>query len=103
MASVRIEQQAVVTIASGGTALPLASSSIPVASIVIQAEYTNVGRISIGNSSVSSNTGIEIGPGDTFTLSVETLHKVGEFDLKDIYVVSGTAGDKVRILAFRRN
>jgi aspartate-semialdehyde dehydrogenase len=26
-----------------------------------------------------------------------------EFDLKDVYIVSNTSGDKVRILAFRRS
>ena len=98
----KIEARSVVTVVSGGTAVPLSATSLPVSSIIIQAEYTNIGRVSIGDSAVTTSTGIEIGPGDTFTLNIESLAKVGEFDLADVYVVSNTAGDKVRLLILRR-
>lgn len=100
--AIKLEIQPVVTISSGGTSKPLSTTSIPVTSVIIQAEYTNVGRISIGDAAVTSNTGMEIGPGDTFTISMESIYKTGEFDLADIYVVSSTSGDSVRVMTFRR-
>lgn len=101
--SVKIEALSpLVQIATGSVAVPLKLTSLPATSIIIQAEYTNIGRISIGDSAVTTSTGIEIGPGDTFTLSIESVSKVGEFDLADVYVVSNTAGDSVRVLVLRR-
>ena len=83
-------------------AVALSSTSLPVSSVVIQAEYTNVGRIVVGDSTVTNTTGLELGPGDTTSISMESLHKQGEFDLADVYINSTTSGNKVRCLAFRR-
>lgn len=100
--AIKIATQAVVTIDSGGVAKQLASSPIAVTSVIIQAEYNNVGRISIGDSTVTTSTGIEIGPGDTFSLTVESIKDIGELLLNDIYVISNTAGDAVRLMIYRR-
>lgn len=100
--AIKIEAQTVVTITSGGTARPLSSFPLPCTSVIVQAEYTNIGRISIAGAEVTTSNGIEIGPGDTFSLNIESISRIGEFDLADIYVVSATTGDKVRVLAFRR-
>lgn len=100
--AIKIETSSVITIDIGGVAKQLASAPIAVTSVIIQAEYTNVGRISIGSANVTSSTGIEIGPGDTFSLTVESIKDIGELLLNDIYVVSNTAGDKVRVMIYRR-
>jgi hypothetical protein len=94
----------IITIASGGTAVPLSATSLLAASITIQADRNNVGRISIGDSTVTTSTGIgELGPGDPAVIEYSgNSRDSAEFDIKDIYVVSGSAGDIVRVSIMKR-
>jgi len=103
MASLRLVTGSVITISSGGTAEALSDTSLPLSSLSIQAAPSNTGTIYIGDSSVTTSSGFGcLAAKDSTEISVESLFKTGEFDLKDIYVISATTGDKVRIAYFRK-
>jgi hypothetical protein len=89
-----------VTIVSGGTAYPVAATATPVASVTLQADYNNVGRISIGGPDVSNTNGIQIAPGEAAV--IEYPHDTTEFILNEIYVTSASAGDIVRVTYMKR-
>lgn len=91
------------SLASSNVAQQVASSAIAVASLTIQAESTNTGSIFIGDSTVTTTSGIEVGPGDCAVLE-GPLGPRGpeEFLISEVYIVGANAGDKVRLSAFRR-
>jgi len=92
-----------VTITSGGTARPLSATSILVTSITIQASFTNVGKLSLGDSTVTTSNGIEIPPGDTCTIDAPMgMRGPEELDISTIYVVSATTNDSCKVLSFKR-
>ncbi len=93
-----------VTVASGGTAVKLTANETWVTSVTIQAEFTNVSKICLGDSTVTTSTGIQIPIGDCATIDAPQGPRGGaeEFDLSKIYINSSTTGDGVRIIAFGR-
>jgi hypothetical protein len=88
-----------VTISSGGTAVRLSSSKRLALGAVVQANYSNVGRGSIGSSTVTTSTGTEIPAGDAANITPPEgpAGAAAEFDLSEIWIVSGTSGDTYRI------
>jgi hypothetical protein len=85
-----------------GTAVPLSSSALAVKSIVIQANANNVGSIAIGDSTVDLTTGMLLGPGDSMTLSAEADSRYNDFDLSEVFAYSGSSGNIIRVMGFRR-
>lgn len=80
-------------ILTGATALALASSSTPVAVVLIKARRANAGIVYWGNSNVTadenaSTGGYQLDPGDMVTVATA--------DLADEYI-RGTSGDGVTI------
>lgn len=93
----------VITIGVGSQAYPLASEYLPAASITVQAEYNNVGRISIGDSTVTPSTGIQVAPGESAVIEFPASAKfTDEFNLETIFVTSASSGDKVRVVYIKR-
>jgi len=92
-----------VTVVSAGTAYPLSAVHTAVTSVTIQAEFTNVSKLVVGASNVSSANGVEVPPGDTALIMVPERGKASdEFFLDEIFITSTTSGDKARIVAWRR-
>lgn len=93
-----------VTIASGGVAYQIYPTQLFAASITIQAGYDNVGRISVGDDSVTPSNGIQVAPGESAVIeySVGSARHTEEFDLSKIYVTSASAGDIVRVSYIKR-
>lgn len=101
--AVKIATLPVVTVVSSGTAVPVHPSLLYVTSITIQADYTNVGNIYVGDSTVTTLNGLEIPPGDAAEITADNS-KAGseEFDISQIYINSSTTGNKAKIAVFRR-
>lgn len=59
--------------------------------IVVQSLSTNTASVYIGDSTVTTGTGLELEPGDGVNLPVQ--------DSAQIYCISGTAGQKLRVMA----
>lgn len=86
----------------GGAAVPLTATPLAVRSVVLQASTTNVGSVAIGDSSVDLSNGMLLGPGDSMTLAAESDPKYGEFDLSEVFIFSGSTGNVVKVMGFRR-
>lgn len=78
------------TVATAGTAEALAASTT-VKSVVIKALYSNTGTVYVGDSSVSSTTGIELAAGDSVALEID--------DLSKIYLDVSVSGEGVSYIA----
>lgn len=93
----------VVTCTVSGDPYPAFPTTYFVDSLTIYAEVTNTGNVYVGDSSVSSATGIPIAPGDTAEIDLDMGSKAGEeISLDDVFVVSSTSGNKVRLTALVR-
>lgn len=87
-----------VEIASGSVAYPItADQGIFAGSITLQADYNNVGKISVGSADITPGTGIQIAPGETAVIEPPANAKAtDEFAVYLIYVTSASSGDIVR-------
>lgn len=101
--AIKVATLPVITVSSANTAVALHSTTLYATSITIQAEYTNVGNVAIGDSNVTALNGLELPPGDAAEITADNT-KVGseEFDVSQIFVNSSTSGNKVRIAVFKR-
>lgn len=85
------------TVAAGGTAEPLSTSTTRVTSVAITAETDNTGIIVVGGSAVvaalATRKGTPLNAGDTLTLDIDQL--------SDIYIDTTVNGDGVTYLATR--
>jgi hypothetical protein len=93
-----------ITIADSNIAQRLSASTIYVASVTIQADYNNGGRISVGGENVDNTNGIQIEKGESAVIEFPANHAgfTDEFDLKEIWVVSTSTNDKVRVSYIKR-
>lgn len=93
-------------ITTGGVARPVsdaAAADRPVSSLTITALDSNTGDMYVGDSSVVAGTGTPLPPGAVAVLTGDEIRGITEeFYLSDVYINSGTAGNKVRLLAFQR-
>lgn len=93
--------QAIVT--SAGTAVPVYSSKLAVTSITLQALFTNVGKIYVGSSTVTSSTGIEIPPGDVITIDAASVRgHQEEIYADEVYVNATSSNDAVKVIMIVR-
>ena len=92
-----------ITVAIANQAYPLSDEHISVTSVTIEAEFTNVSHIAIGSSVVTTTNGIQVPKGDT-ALIEGPRRPTGsdEFFLDEVFVTSSSAGDGVRIVAWKR-
>lgn len=82
------------SVTSAGTAVQLAAISTSCLSLVMSANDTNTGKIYYGGSTVSSETGAFIFPGQTVELRIDDVQKV--------YIDADTSGDGVKYTYFSR-
>lgn len=80
----------------------LTDSNIRVAAVTLQAERSNTGYVYVGDNQVSStNYGVDLGAGDSITISAETFGSgSADISLKDIWLAVSVAGDGVAVLYF---
>ena len=91
-----------VTVSSAGTRVACSASTLPVASVLIQADTSNTGYLYVGDNTVSSTKGISLSAGDAIEFSVSVNGRTDELDLADIYLDAQTSGNKGRITVLRR-
>lgn len=102
--AVKLQTLDPITIAVANTAYPLSSDHIAVAEVTIQAEFTNGSKILIGAANLSSTNALQIPPGDTgLIVGPNRSGFTEEFYLDEVFVTSTNAGDKVRVVAWRRS
>jgi hypothetical protein len=87
-----------VTIAIGSQAYPItADAGLAAGSVTLQADYDNVGKISVGSADITTGTGVQLSPGETAVIEPPANSKAtDEFLLFLIYVTSASSGDVVR-------
>lgn len=97
------------TVTTAGTRVPLvaaASSATPFSSLIIQAKHGNTGYIYVGDSTVSSTLGIEIGiPVASSTppsLEISSGDELNISDLSEVYIDSSINGEGVNYLYVQR-
>lgn len=88
---------------TANVAQPLSLDHLAVASATVQAEDGNIGNIFIGASGVTTSTGVILAEQDPAVIEAGNRgHGSEEFYLDEVYVVSGTTGNKCRVAAFVR-
>lgn len=85
-----------VTIATAGTRQQLTATSTAVLSVIVQADSLNTGKIYVGDSSVSSSSGIELAAGEAFVIEPQYFGD-NEINLSDIYLDTATNNNVARI------
>ena len=91
-----------ITVSSAGTRVACSSATLPVASVLIQADVSNSGYLYVGDVTVTSSNGIALSAGDAIEYSIDVNGRADELDLKDIYLDAQTNGNKGRITVLRR-
>lgn len=87
-----------VTVATAGMAQAITTLQRPSMSVLVQASKDNVGRIFVGDETVSSANGIELDPGEAKEITPEEVGRSSEeVILADIFVDSQFDADSVRI------
>lgn len=88
-----------VSVASAGTRVRLTTSKLGASGIIFQANASNTGNIYIGDVTVTSSNGMALAPGDTLTISSQSLDGImdSELLLNDFWLDADTAGNSVRV------
>lgn len=92
-----------VTLASA-TPTKVSNTHIAITSLTIQAEDSNTGNVYFGDDTVNSTDGFFIMPGNTAEITADSFGRGGteELFLDEVYLYTDTAGNSVRLGAFRR-
>lgn len=90
----------VVTVAN--TRVPVSTGPLAVRSVILQAAPTNVGVCVVGDETVTSENGMLLGPGDSMTLAAENDSRYNDFDLSDVFILSTSSDNKVKVMGFKR-
>ena len=98
--AVKLQALAPVTLTLSNTAYQLSSTPMAVTSVTLQASYSNAAKVCFGDSAVTASSGLEIPPGDTAEITADV--KGQEFYLDEVYLISSSAGQVVRAVAFVR-
>ncbi len=86
-------------VTTAGTEVRLKASRTTVSSVLIQAKGTNTGNIYVGDSTVSSTTGIKLTAGQTLPISTDHKEMLGQIlDLNTIWIDSSVNGEGVILL-----
>jgi hypothetical protein len=87
------------SVSSAGTRVQLSSSSVPVNSIIIQADSGNTGLIYVGDSSAASANGIILGAEDSLIISgSDRRGSIDQLLPSDIYIDASASSQGVRWL-----
>jgi len=102
--AIQLSTEDPIIIAASNVAQPIAAVSRPVTSVIVQADSGNSANVYVGDSTVTTSNGLEIPPGATVDATGDNVGRGGDDEMMsgDIFVISGTAGMKVRIAIFKR-
>lgn len=78
-------------VTTAGTAVQITTTNTGIHTVVVRAKIANTGKIYVGASTVSSTTGLELGPGDAITVTTGNL--------ANIYLDCSVSGEGVTYLA----
>lgn len=76
-----------VSVSTPGTAVPLTATSTLVSIVTIKANSANVGAVYVGDSSVTSTTGLVLSAGESVDVKIDDINK--------IYIDAANSGDGV--------
>ena len=88
-----------VTVTTPGTAVPLSTSRIYTTAFAVRAKLTNNGNIFLGDSTVTSSTGMFLQPGETNEKTAQNVSRgvIQTFELSKIYIDAQNGGEGVII------
>lgn len=97
------ETLGVVTVTSANQAYPLSETPKLAVSISIQANYNNIGRIAIGDSTVTPTTGHLLDKGEAAVIELPPdTRMAADFAVDKFYITSASSGDSVRVTVLKR-
>jgi len=76
-----------------GTDKQRLSDDFPTYTVVLKADDDNTGNIYVGNSDVTTSSGLRLSPGQSLSIDIDNLNKV--------YVIADTADQKLYVLWLR--
>lgn len=92
-----------VTIATAGTPVQLNPADWQATSLLIQADPLNTGSIYVGDTTVSSSTGIALSAGQTLSITPDEIRAHSEgIVMNDIWFDTATGGNAARITYLKR-
>lgn len=92
-----------IELVNANQAYALGPSNILATSVTIQADFTNSGKIVIGDAAVTALSGQEVPAGDSAVIEADQVHgRTEQFALSDVYVTSSQANQRVRVFLFDR-
>jgi len=101
--AIKLKTLNAVTVTQAGVRKRLSETSILVYGVSVQSSRTNTGYQYMGDENVTSSNGYEFGPTDVAELPPPNGSKEPmQFDIKDVWVDSSTAGAEFRISAWVR-
>ena len=99
----KLNTNAVVTVASAGTAVAVNTTETPVTSVVIVAGTGNTNNIYVGDSTVSAANGIPLAAGKDISLGSDDIpRQADELFLNDIFIDTDTNGNTARVAFIKR-
>jgi hypothetical protein len=101
--AIKIATFPAVTLTSG-QATACYGSALALHTLTIQAEDNNTGNIYVGDETVSTTSGVIVPPGGSVDITASVLNqgRSEEFLISEVYCTTGTTGNKVRLIGFRR-
>jgi hypothetical protein len=92
-----------VTVVTAGAEQPASSSNLEVYSAIIISLSTNTGTQYVGDSTVTSSTGMTLAPDGSLELGVpENMRATDTFNLAEVYLDSSSDAAEFRIAAWVR-
>ena len=84
-----------VTVTTAGTAVPLSTTRIYTTAFAVRAKLTNTGDIFIGDSTVTSATGMFLQPGESNEKTAQNVSRgvIQTFELSKIFLNASSSGD----------
>lgn len=81
-----------------GTRQQVSATSIRCTTVIFSAKKANLGKLYIGDSSVSATRGVELEAGESVAFTADQNGRDGdEFDLSDFWFDGGTTGDDLGV------
>lgn len=99
--AIKLKTGSVVTVVTAGIAVPISTTLVRVASVVLQSDVGNTKNVFFGDSTVSETNGQALGPGES--AEITGPHRPGGTDellLDDLFVDSIRNGAQVRVAFF---
>lgn len=102
--AIKLHTLASVTVTTAGTRVQITNNlGLAASSIIISASTDNVGKIYVGDNSVTNLNGTELEAGDSIQISGDNIRGIAEeLFLSDIYIDSETNNNVAKIQYLKR-